>query len=137
MTQAIAHVNSTSAAEPVTGGGKGVAAVIHDISGASMPTPILDDIENALGVPAMLRLALNTLRDEMPVEWAIGNVREVLNALRDKIEELELQQIRQLGHHEYLLIKPLAPDAGGTFAEKAAEHVRALDDLGLVVRLGL
>ncbi|MGD0604174.1 MAG: hypothetical protein ABSA53_11310 [Streptosporangiaceae bacterium] len=40
------------------------------------------------------------------------------------------------GPQEYLLIKPLAPDAGGEFAAKAAEHVRALDDLGLVVRLG-
>jgi hypothetical protein len=35
-----------------------------------------------------------------------------------------------------LLIKPLAPDAGGTLAEKAAGHVRALDDLGLIVRPG-
>jgi len=40
------------------------------------------------------------------------------------------------GPQEYLLINPLAPDAGGEFAAKAAEHVRALDDLGLVVRLG-
>lgn len=44
---------------------------------------------------------------------------------------------RRSGPQEYLLIKPLAPDAGGEFAEQAAGHVRALDDLGLVVRLGL
>jgi hypothetical protein len=37
---------------------------------------------------------------------------------------------------DYLLIKPLAPDAGADFAGKAAEHVRALDDLGLIVRPG-
>lgn len=37
---------------------------------------------------------------------------------------------------DYLLIKPLAADAGGVLAGKAAEHVRALDELGLIVRPG-
>jgi hypothetical protein len=106
------------------------------VEGTSMPIPILDDIQTALQVPSMLRLALNTLRDEMPVKWATDSVREALNTVWEKLEELELQEIRRAGPQEYLLIKPLAPDAGGAFAEKAAEHVRALDDLGLVVRLG-
>jgi hypothetical protein len=105
--------------------------------GASLATPILDDIQTALQVPATLRLALNTLQGEMPPELENGGVRETLNALRDKLEEMEIQEIRRVGPQEYLLIKPLAPDAGGEFAEKAAVHVRALDDLGLVVRLGL
>jgi hypothetical protein len=104
--------------------------------GTSMPIPVLDDIQAAVQVPAMLRHALNTLQDEMPPEWATGNVKEALKALREKLDELELQEIRRVGPQEYLLIKPLAPDAGGEFAEQAAEHVRALDDLGLVVRLG-
>jgi hypothetical protein len=102
-----------------------------------MDVPILDDIQTALQVPATLRLALNTLQGEMPPELESGGVRETLNALRGKLEEMELQEIRRAGPQEYLLIKPLAPDAGGEFAEKAAVHVRALDDLGLVVRLGL
>ena len=100
-----------------------------------MPTPILDDIQAALQVPALLRQALNTLQSEMPSEWGTGSVNEVLRTLRERLEELELQEIRRAGPAEYLMIKPLAPDAGGAFAERAAEHVRALDDLGLVVRL--
>jgi hypothetical protein len=104
--------------------------------GTSMPIPIFDDIQTALQVPAMLRRALNTLQNEMPPEWATGSVKEVLKTLPEKLDELELQEIRRVGPLEYLLIKPLAPDAGGEFAEQAAEHVRALDDLGLVVRLG-
>src|SRR6266436_1102597 len=103
--------------------------------GVGMPTPILDDIQAALQVPAMLRQALNTLQSEMPPEWETGSVNEVLNTLRERLEELELREIRRAGPAEYLMIKPLAPDAGGAFAERAAEHVRALDDLGLVVRL--
>jgi hypothetical protein len=102
-----------------------------------MLEPILDEIQGALYVPAKLRLALNTLQGEMPPELETGSVRAVLNTLREKLQELELQEIRRWGPHEYLLIKPLAPDTGGAFAEKVAEHVRALDDLGLVVRLDL
>jgi hypothetical protein len=104
--------------------------------GACMPIPILDDIQTAVQVPAMLRQALNTLQDEMPPEWATGNVKDALKTLREKLDDLELQEIRRAGPLEYLLIKPLAPDAGGEFAEQAAGYVRALDDLGLVVRLG-
>jgi hypothetical protein len=102
-----------------------------------MPVPILDDIQAALEEPAILRQALNTLQSRMPHEWETSSVTEVLSALREKLEELELRQIRLAGPAEYLMIKPLAPDAGGAFAERAAEHVRALDDLGLVVRLDL
>jgi hypothetical protein len=100
-----------------------------------MPDPILDDIQAALTVSGMLRLALNTLEGEMPPDWAAGGVRDALIALRRRLEELELQEIRRLGPREYLLIKPLPPDVGAAFADKAAEHVRALDDLGLVVRI--
>jgi hypothetical protein len=106
------------------------------VKGTSMPIPALDDLQTALQVPSMLRLALDTLQNEMPANWETGSVNEVLGTLRRKIGELELQEIRRSGPHEFLLIKPLAPDAGGAFAEKAAEHIRALDDLGLVVRLG-
>jgi hypothetical protein len=105
--------------------------------GTRMPVPIIDDIQNALAAPARLRLALNTLQAEMPVEWQADDVNEVLDMLRESLGVLELEEIRRAGPREYLLIKPLAPDAGGAFAEQAAEHVRALDDLGLVVRLGL
>jgi hypothetical protein len=107
------------------------------VQGTNMPIPVLDDIQNALAAPARLRQALNTLQAEMPVEWQADDVNEVLNWLRESLEALELEEIRRAGPQEYLLIKPLAPDAGGAFAEQAAEHVRALDDLGLVVRPGL
>jgi hypothetical protein len=105
--------------------------------GSSMATPIVDDIQGALYEHAQLRLALNTLQGGMPPELEAGGVREVLDALRDKLEERELRAIRRVGPQEYLLIKRLRPGTGGKFAEKVAEHVRALDDLGLVVRLDL
>ena len=83
-----------------------------------MPAPALDDIRNALQVPAKLRLALNTLQGEMPPELESGGVREMLFALRDRLEEVELREIRTVGPQEYLLIKPLAPAPEGNSRSK-------------------
>jgi hypothetical protein len=106
--------------------------------GEAMVTPILDDIQGALNHLWPVRLALNTLEGHiMPPLSEIDGVQEMLDLLRATLEEAELAKIRRLGPREYMMIKPLAPDAGGEFAEKAAIHVRALDDLGLIVRLDL
>jgi hypothetical protein len=75
--------------------------------GTNMPIPILDDIQTALAVPSMLRQALNTLQGEIPADWETGSVKETLRTLRERLEELELQEIRRAGPQEYLLIKPL------------------------------
>lgn len=77
--------------------------------GASIALPILDDIQGALQVPATLRLALNTLQEQMPPDLESGGIHEMLNTLRSKLEEMELQEIRRFGPQEYLLIKPLGP----------------------------
>lgn len=97
---------------------------------------VLDDLEMALQETWPLRMALYTLHLQMPINWQDHTVRKGLIALYDKLQEQELKEIRRLGPQEYLVIKPLAPDAGGEFAEKVARHVRALDDLGVVVRPG-
>jgi hypothetical protein len=100
-----------------------------------MADPLLDEILSVLSTPSKLRLALNTLEWEMPVAWGTGAVGEALRALRASLEELELAEIRTLGPRAYLMIRPLAPDTGAELAETIAGHVRALDDLGMLVRL--
>jgi len=100
-----------------------------------LPEPVLDDTWSALGDTMSVRLALDTLETRLPPSWTSDDVRHVLNALWEKLEEEELSQIRRWGPREYLLIKPLRLDAAVQVAEKAAEHVKALDDLGLIARL--
>lgn len=100
-----------------------------------LPEPVLDETWNALGDTMSMRLALNTLRNQLPPHWNSHDVSHALNALRDRLEEEELTQIRRWGPREYLLIKPLRPDTAVLLAQKAAEHVRALDDLGLIARI--
>ena len=69
---------------------------------------------------------------------------QIANGLREQIRDggfkpgdpvPDIANIRRLGPQAYLMIKPLAPDTGGEIAEKVAGHVRALDDLGMLVRL--
>jgi hypothetical protein len=104
--------------------------------GADLPyADFLNEIEVGLGECAALRTALNTLEASLPPKWKNDGTHEVFKELRAKLEELELERLRRHGPYGYLLITPLAPDAGEDFAGKAAEHVRALDDLGLIVRL--
>ena len=71
----------------------------------------LEPVRYAMQVPAKLLMALDLLEGEMPVDWETGGVRESLLTLRDNISELALREIGRLGPQEYLIIKPLAPDA--------------------------
>ena len=82
-----------------------------------------------------LRLALSTLEANVPRHWTTDDTDRALKALWDKLAEEELSQIRRWGPREYLLIKPLRADAAPALAMKAAEHVRALDVLGLIARV--
>ncbi len=56
-------------------------------------------------------------------------------ALREKVAAAELAQLRTLGQREYLVIQPLAPATAGPLITRAAQAVKTLDDLGLVIRL--
>jgi hypothetical protein len=105
--------------------------------GSRMPEPKLVDVEHALSGSTTLRVAINTLMFILPPELETDSVHDALRELQVKLSERELREIRDHGPREYLLIKPLAPDAGPDFAGQAAQHVRALDDLGLIVRLDL
>ena len=44
-------------------------------------------------------------------------------------------RLRGIGQREYLVIQPLAPAAPEPLAARAAEAVKILDELGLVIRL--
>ncbi len=44
--------------------------------------------------------------------------------------------VEDIAFIQYLLVRPLAPDAGSALADQAAGYMRALDDLGPIVRAG-
>ena len=53
----------------------------------------------------------------------------------EKFAAAELAELRGIGQREYLVIQPLAPAAPGPVVARAAETVKILDELGLVIRL--
>jgi hypothetical protein len=82
-----------------------------------------------------VRLALDLLEENLPPGYGCDGLSQELWALREKLAAAELTQLRRIGQREYLIIQPLAPEAAEPVISRAADAVRVLDDLGLVVRL--
>jgi hypothetical protein len=80
-------------------------------------------------------LALDLLEEALPGGYSCDGLMAELWALREKVAATELAQLRKLGQCEYLIIQPLAPDRAEPLISRAAEAVKTLDDLGLVLRL--
>jgi hypothetical protein len=74
-------------------------------------------------------------KERLPPAYACDGLEAELWALREKIDAAEITQLRTLGHRDYLIIQPLAPAAPGPLVTKAAQAVKTLDDLGLIIRL--
>ncbi len=121
----------------------GIASIRADLPGASLarngdtPMPELDieEIRAGLEETRRLRLALDLLEESLPPAYGSDGLSQELWALREKLAAMELSRLRRIGQREYLIIQPLAPAAAEPLISKAAEAVRVLDGLGLVVRL--
>ncbi len=100
-----------------------------------MPEPDIDEVRDRLEQTRHLRLMLDLLEESLPGPYASDGLLAELWALREKFAAAELTQLRRIGQREHLVIQPLAPAAPGPLAARAAEAVRVLDDLGLVIRL--
>ena len=101
-----------------------------------MPEPDLgEEIRASVQEIRYLRLALDVLEGDLPRNYASDGLMSELWALRDKLAAVELTQLRKTGQREYLIIQPLAHEAAEPLVSKAAEAIKVLDDLGLVVRL--
>jgi hypothetical protein len=100
---------------------------------AEYQTPI--ETEFGPGEISWLRLALNTLEHNMPMELDIAGIDKALKKLRMMLQELELKRFRCHGPIGYLLVTPLAPDTCPDFAATVTRHIEALDHLGQIVRL--
>jgi hypothetical protein len=100
-----------------------------------MPEPDIDEVRDGLEHTRHLRLALDLLEETLPAGYACDGLIAELWALREKVAATELAQLRKLGQREYLIIQPLTPAAPAPLITKAAEAVKILDDLGLVIRL--
>jgi hypothetical protein len=93
------------------------------------------EVRDSLEQTRHLRMVLDLLEETLPGSYASDGLLSELWALREKFAAVELSQLRRLGQREYLVIRPVDPAAPGPLANRAAEAIKALDDLGLVIRL--
>jgi hypothetical protein len=109
--------------------------------GGHMPGPPastrldIEEIRGPLEDTRHLRIALDLLQEHLPPAHTCDGLESELWALREKIDAAELARLRTIGHREYLVIQPLAPAAPGPLVTQAAQAVKTLDDLGLIIRL--
>jgi hypothetical protein len=97
--------------------------------------PDIDEVRDGLESTRHIRMALDMLEETFPMRYASDGLMSELWALREKIAAAELIQLRSFGQREYLVIQPLSPATTEPLITMAAEAVKTLDDLGLVVRL--
>ena len=100
-----------------------------------MPELDIEEVRADLEETRRLRLALDVLEEDLPPGYGSDGLSQELWALREKLAAMELTRLRGIGQREYLIIQPLAPEAPEPLISRAADAVRVLDDLGLVVRL--
>jgi hypothetical protein len=97
--------------------------------------PDIEEVRGLLEGTRYLRMALDLLQERLPPAYACDGLESELWALREKIDAAEFNQLRILGHREYLIIQPLTPAAPELLISQAAWAVKTLDDLGLLIRL--
>jgi hypothetical protein len=95
----------------------------------------IDEVRDGLERTRHLRMVLDLLEETLPGSYASDGLLAELWALREKFAVAELAQLRRLGQREWLVIRPVDPAVPGPLAERAAEALKVLDELGLVVRL--
>jgi hypothetical protein len=95
----------------------------------------IEEVRGPLEDTRHMRMALDLLEERLSNAYTCDGLESELWALREKIDAAELARLRAIGHHEYLVIQPLAPAAAEPLITKAAQAVKTLDDLGLIIRL--
>jgi hypothetical protein len=95
-----------------------------------------DDVSSALESTRLLRLALNVLWDGLPSDMSMtGPVRDALESIHDRLNQVEAGGLRRYGLAEhYLIIRPISPvnPPPTEIMEKITAAVRTLAELGML-----
>jgi hypothetical protein len=93
----------------------------------------MEELRIQLEDTRIIRLALDSLEEHLPTRLESDSLTAEFVALRERLAEMERTALRKIGNREYMILAPV--DEFECFGGKAAEALRALDDLGLVIRL--
>jgi hypothetical protein len=93
----------------------------------------MEELRIELEDTRIIRLALDSLEEHLPAELASDGLTAEFVGLRERLAKMERKALRKIGSREYMILAPV--DEFECFGGKAAEAFRALDDLGLVIRL--
>jgi hypothetical protein len=92
-----------------------------------------DDVLEVLERTRTIRLALDSLEENLTPDLMSGGLESELTMLRQKLSELERKRLRMIGHKEYMILAPKS--YAERYGDEAIAAMKTLDDLGLVIPL--
>ena len=93
----------------------------------------MEEVRGKLEGSRTIRFALDSLEENLPSELASDGLTSEFTALRKKMAEMEREELRTIGHRDYMILAPVSYP--GRSGDTAAAAIRTLDKLGLVIRL--
>ena len=93
----------------------------------------MEEVRSKLEGSRTLRFALDSLEENLPPGLISDSLTLEFIALRKRLAEAEREELRTIGHRDYMILAPAG--CSGHFGDKAAAAIRTLDELGLVIRL--
>src|ERR1700730_4432778 len=93
----------------------------------------LEELRIKLEDTRIIRLALDSLEENLPPALSSDGLVQGLVMLRENLAETERNELRKIGRREYMILAPM--DHLQAFGGNVAAAVRTLDELGLVIRL--
>jgi hypothetical protein len=93
----------------------------------------LEEVRIKLEDTRIIRLALDSLEENLPPVLSSDGLVQGLVMLRENLAETERNELRKIGHREYMILAPM--DHLQACGGNVAAAVRTLDELGFVIRL--
>ena len=93
----------------------------------------MEELRIQLNDTRIIRLALDSLEEHLPTELESDGLTAEFVSLRERLAEMERKALQKIGNREYMILAPV--DEFERFGGRAAEALRVLDELGLIIRL--
>jgi hypothetical protein len=93
----------------------------------------VEEVRSKLEDTRTIRLALDSLEENLPPGLISDSLTLEFIALRKRLAEAEREELRTIGHRDYMILAPVSYP--GRSGDTAAAAIRTLDKLGLVIRL--
>jgi len=92
-----------------------------------------EEVRGKLEGSRAIRFALDSLKGNLPAHLISGHLESELIELREKLAEMDREELRKVGYRDYMILAPGSQVRH--FGDRAVAAVRTLAELGLIIPL--